>query len=254
MNYNFEDFLNTKLVNIARNLNLDVNISVSSEQTFANNKNSDPDTIYIVVKYLTSDIQFNAETAPVQILALSEQDSLDKTKMILNKFSIDNNWQVIIDNGTYIKQQYTSPVVLSNFNEVGRGMRSVLYITGTLTIMENVLDIKKLEIDGVEYKPIGFNISYSMSVDTQPVQDKEIATSSKTVSTFAASFTLPMIESDFVNDVLDILDEELQGNENYTVKITFQNEKVITKDMKIISAQIITGINQVPSLQVGLLR
>lgn len=254
MNYNFEDCLYTKLVNIAVNLNLDVKIEVSAEQVFAEMKTFDPDTIYIVVKYLTSDIQFNAETTPIQIIALSEQDSLDKTKMILNKFSTDNNWQVIIDNGTYIKQQYTSPVVLNNFSEVGRGTRSILYITGTLFIMENVIDIKKVEIDDVEYKPIGTNISYSMSVDTQQMPNNNIAISTKTVSTFAMTLTIPMIASDFIEDVLDILSEESNGNKDFRVKITFQNNLVIQKDMKVINAQILTGINQVPSLQVGLMR
>lgn len=254
MNYNFENYLETKLINIAVNLNINFKFKVTAEQTFADMKDFDADTIYVVVKYLSSDIQFNAETIPIQVLVLSEQDSLDKVKMILNKFTTDNNWQVIIENGTYVKQQYNSPVVLNNFIEVGRGSRSMLYITGTLFIMENVIDIKKVEIDDVEYKPIGTNISYSMSVDTQQMPNNNIAISTKTVSTFAMTLTIPMIASDFVTEVLNILTEEANGNQNFLVKVTFQNDVVIEKEMKIINTQIITGINQVPSLQVGLMK
>ena len=259
MNYDFESYLFNKLSNIAVGFNFEepVTIHVSEEQNFAKMDKLTPDSIYIVIKYLSSSIEFYTETMPIQILVLSEQNSLDKTKMILEKFTEQNNWQVIEEGTSYIKQQYNSPVVLNNYVEVGHGYRSVLYVTGTLYIMENIVDVKNVKIDGHgPYKVLNFNISYSMSTNTQQLPNKKIATSVKTVSTFALTMSIPMVHpdpdreyKDLVDRVIDIMKGEENGNDEFT--IAFNCGSDFAKEMRLISAQIITAPNSVPSLQVG---
>jgi len=268
MTYDFETYLRDKLTRIAIDLEFrDLKIYVSEEQMFNKMDKMTPDTIYVVVKYLSSDIQYDAETMPIQILVLSEQNSLEKTQMILNKFANDNNWQVITGDGLYIKQQYNSPVVLNNYAEVGYGYRSVLYITGTLFIMENVVDVKNVYIDYVSgdepYKPLNFSIAYSMATNTQQLSnDKFIATSLKTVSTFSISMMIPMLESKLVTKVINILNEtdntDIEGSDgiaydgNNSFDIQFDCGITIHKPyMRLISVQIISAPNQVPSLQLG---
>lgn len=270
MNYDFKNYLFEKLSNIAVTLNFtDVKIEIADEQNFAKMEQFTPDTIYVVIKYLSSSIEYYAETLPVQILVLSEQDSLEKAQMILNKFANENNWQMIIDDATYIKQQYNSPVVLNNYVEVSYGYRSVLYITGTLYIMENVVDVTDVEVDNEKLKPIAFNINYSMSTNTQQLATEEIASSLKTVSTFAITMTLPMRElknhPGLVTKVMEIIDESRTGNTEFSVSFKCglynTNEqghptslKAITKTMRLISAQIMTAPNQVPGLQLGFMK
>lgn len=271
MNYNFENYLANKLLRIAveldfkdENGNADpVNIEISEEQNFAKMDNLTPNTIYIVIKYLSSDIQYYTETTPIQILVLSEQNSLDKAKMIMNKFANDNNWQIIQENGTYIKQQYNSPVILNNYVEVAYGYRSVLYVTGTLYIMENVVDVKNVSIDGNDVKPLAFNMAYSMSTNTQQLANKYIATSLKTVSTLSISITVPMIESELITKVMNIINEttNYDGNNDFVIRfdcglktVTGQGDilpKYIVKTMRLISAQITSAPNQVPGIQLG---
>lgn len=256
MNYDFISFLNNRLVNISQTLNLDVDVKVSEEQTFAKMDELTPNSIYIVVKYLSSDIEYYAETMPIQILVLSEQNSLEKAQMLMNKFANDNNWQVIQENGTYIKQQYNSPVVLNNYTEVDYGYRSVLYVTGTLYIMENIVDVKNVTIDGEELKPLSFNISYSMSTNTQQLTTEEIASSLKTVSTFAITMTIAMRELEdhpgLITNIMKILNEQVSGNTPFVVKFDCGLE--ITKTMRLISAQITSAPNQIPGLQIGFMK
>lgn len=278
MKYDFESYLHQKLSRIAVELDFKdengnpdpVKIEVSEEQNFAKMDKLTPNSIYIVVKYLSSDIQYYTETMPIQILVLSEQNSLDKAQMLMNKFANDNNWQLIIEGTTHIKQQYNSPVVLNNYVEVAYGYRSVLYVTGTLYIMENVVDVTNVQIDRKDVKPLSFNISYSMATNTQQMSTEEIASSLKTVSTFAITLTIPMMEvkehPGLITKVMKIIDEQYSGNTSFHIGFIcgLYNENVtsssygqpvqIQKDMRLISAQIISAPNQVPSIQLGFIK
>lgn len=261
MKYDFETYLLGRLEHIKDTLTgfEDVQIFISEEQNFAKMDELTPDSIYIVIKYLSSSIEYYAETMPIQILVLSEQNSMEKAQMLMSKFTETYNWNVIEpeDDNIYIKQQYNSPVVLNNYVEVGYGYRSVLYVTGTLFIMENLVDVKDVYIDGYgPYKPLSFNISYSMSTNTQQLPNKYLATSVKTVSTFSIAMAIPMVHLDedreyidLVDRVLSILNDTHDGNESFI--ITFTLGVSFSKTMRLISAQIMTAPNQIPSLQLG---
>lgn len=264
MKYNFENYLFDKLSRIAIELKYDnINIQIAEEQAFSKMKELSPHSIYVVIKYLSSSIEYYAETMPLQILVLSEQNSFEKAQMIMNKFANDNNWKVINDEpGTYIKQQYNSPVVLNNFVEVSYGYRTILYVTGTLYIMENVLDIEDLEyyegLDSEEHEiwtkiePLNFNISYAMTPNTQPLPNKYISTSLKTISTFSFSMSIPIVNSTLVTNVLETLrGVDKSGNEEYRFRFDCGLTNKIDKVTRLVSAQLITAPNQVPSLQLG---
>lgn len=268
MNFHFEDYILGKLIQIKNNFAFeeDVNIFVSKEQNFAQMDKLTPNTIYVVIKYLSSDIEYYVETMPIQLLVLSEQNSLEKAQMIMNKFAEDNNWKVIEENGIYIKQQYNSPVVLNNYVEVSYGYRSVLYVSGTLLYMNDIVDIKEITIDNVVYKPLNFNLSYSMSTNTQQLPNEYIANSMKTVSTIAITLSIPMKNSfTLVEKVMKILHEvnTYDGNNAFAISFDVGLTKVVdgatvsdpmSLNMRLISAQIITAPNQIPSLQLGFMK
>ena len=178
--YNYEEFLTRKLNTIKTELGYeDLTLEIATEQAFSKKKNLLPNTVYIVIKYLTADISYGAIAQPVQILCLSEQNSLEKARLIFTKFAEDNNFLAEITNGVFTKHQYTTPVVLSNYEEVGYGYRSVLYMTATLNILENVLDVKNLTIDGESISQLAFNLSYQMTPNTQQKASETIESSAK---------------------------------------------------------------------------
>ena len=130
--FNFENYL-------LQELNSD-KIIVLNEQMFVKNGELDPNKIYVVIKYLTSSIEYGAETSPVQILVLSEQNGLKEAQQIFETYTQTHNWLSFKANNTFVKQQYSSPVVMSNFQEAAYGYRSVLYISCTLYLLNNFND------------------------------------------------------------------------------------------------------------------
>lgn len=269
MRFDFNKIFREKLYSLQKQLELsNFEFEVDSEQAFLKKKDLKPNTIYVLTKTLQNDNSINVDTQPIQILILSEQDRLDVSKAFFSEFAKKYNFEAIsesyTENGTshniWIKQQYSDPVVLSNFNAVDFGYRSVLYISATLYIMYDVLDIENLEIDGDAVEALNFNISYSMSTNTQQLPSKYIATSLKTVSTFAVTLTVPMLNNNFVKKCLNILAEtnNYDGNNPFVFEFDFAINKdansfkvSMEKTMRLISVQITTAPNQVPSLQLG---
>ena len=164
MSWNYEYFITEKLNILKNQSGYDVNIEVANEQAFAKIKSFKPNTIYVIIKMLSSTLTYNIDTQPVQILAITEQNQIDITKDLLTRFTEIYNWDAGLFGATYVKQQYSAPVVLSNFNEVEAGYRSVIYVTGTLYLMDDVVDIDTLTIDSATYKPLTFLYFYNLSI------------------------------------------------------------------------------------------
>lgn len=287
MVFNYNQILTEKLYELQNELGLgNFVFKVDSEQAFLKKKELLPKTIYVLTKELQNDNSISVETQPVQIMILSEQDSLDVAKAFFSEFAKRNNFIAISlqinDGNLWIKQQYSDPVVLSNFNTVNYGYRSVLYISATLYIMKDVLDIDNLKVDDKSIEALNVNISYSMSTNTQQLpktltENNYIAKSLKTVSTFALTMSVPILKNDLVVKVLRIIAEknetgntdipaaeriEYNGNNPFKISFDFsigkeQNAFKISmeqKQMRLVSAQIITAPNQVPSLQLGFMK
>lgn len=258
MNWNYEQYIMQELFDIQNDMKLsNFNFEIEEEQSFVKRKDYNENTIYIVIKYLQDDKTVGADTQPVQFLILTEQNSLDVAKTIFDKFAESHNWKVVIENNEYIKQQYTSPVVLSNFNPVLYGYRSVMYMTSNLYVIKDLIDFDFIQIKGVRVKPINFTLTYSMNPNTQQKKTEEIASSVKSTSTLGITITIPLQSNDFVNQILSIIGEKTNGNDAFAVVIKQKEEDsayIVNTNMKLISAQIATAVNQIPSIVVGLLK
>ena len=234
--FDYEEYLREKLnqINITRGYNL--TIEVASEQAFVKIKTFLPDTIYVMIKKLATTYMYDVLTQPIQLMILAEQNQMETTKKLVDEFTNSYNWLSEIVEGTsgnytYVKQQYSNAVVINNFNVVGWGYRTMLYITGDLAIMENVCDISatidnvvkrgSILVDSNEVKPLTFNISYNMTGNTQPIGTERIATTEKTMSTLSIAMSVQMIGSSFVNKVLGIMNGTTSGNELFNFTFVF---------------------------------
>ena len=233
---------------------------VCNEQIFVKKKTLDPNTIYVVVKYLSSTNTLNAVTQPIQILVSCEQNQIQASQIVFSKLVDSHNFEALIDGGTYIKQDYRQPVVLSNFNEVSYGYRTLMYISATLFIMENVMDIEDFSIkigesDAESIKPISFVMSYSMTPNTQPIPPQRIATSVKSVSTFSVTLGVPLTSDyQFITVCNQIAAGIISGNTSFVVSFKLGSVEFNNVPMKLVSSQITTAINEVPALQIGLIK
>ena len=214
---NYITYVERKLNDVKISLGIENNIFVGEEQEFVKIKNFAPGNIYVVVKLLASSIAYDGRVQPVQLMVLSESNSLDIAKELMNEFATNNNLVSEIINGDLVKQTYNTPVVVSNFTEVSYGFKSLIYVSGTLFILENIIDLTELKIDGETVKVSSFNAVYAMTGNTQPVSNNYISSTVKSVSTFSCGFTIPMIGTYemLLQKVLNIMSGNLSGNTSF---------------------------------------
>lgn len=275
MNFNYNELLREQLYRLQETLNLtDYDFEIESEQDFIKRKDLKPNTIYVLLKYLQNDIQIGVNTQPVQLLILTEQNSLDISKAFFSKFAIEYNFYTKSyrygNEGAYkylyVKQQYTDPVVLSNFNTVDYGYRSVLYMSVNLYITDDVVDLHDLKIDSAEYKALTWDLSYSMTPNTQQTTESGnfISKSVKSVSSLAITLTLPVVQSALTNKVLSVLNETdtatadndllYGGNEDFVFDFYLGSIHFENKSMKLVSCQFGTAIDNIPVIRLGFIK
>lgn len=279
MNFNYNELLRNQIIQLKNEYAIDCNFIVEDEQMFIKRDVLTPDTIYLLTRELQNDNSIGVETQPIQILILTEQNSLDISKGFFDAYAKKFNFVEFkgVEDGhsIWVKQQYSDPVVLSNFDEVSYGYRSVLYMSATLYIMYDVVDLSEFSIDGDSYTPLTFDLSYSMTPNTQQTTgtNEYISKSVKSVSALSLNITIPMIQSDLISKVLSILAEtddtttdasdslSYGGNENFYLyfklgDVQFGNSGALDDTakelkMKLIVAQIGTAINNIPAIRLG---
>ena len=110
-------------------------IEIVDEQFFVKQENNAPGKIYIVVKFLEATLNFGQIVFPITIQAISEQDKLEICYTLMFEFA--NKYNLKWTEDKKVGQFYNAPYVLSNFNEIFEGFRSLLYVSGTFLITQN---------------------------------------------------------------------------------------------------------------------
>ena len=254
MTYQYKEFLLKQLTILSRNSGF--NIEVDEEQSFIKKNTILPNTIYFLIKFLSNNIQEGAISQPVQILILSEQNSQQYARELAEKFVTTYHWYqetYVSSENTYglVKHEYTHPVTLSNFNTVSYGKRSILYISGTLSIIESLIDVKNLMIDGFDnVKALGFDINYSMTPNTQQLKSQNISQSVKSASGLSIALVTPLVNNEFITKILNIMNGSGTGNENFSFSWLMGGIS-FSFNFKLISGHIGTAINGIPTIELG---
>lgn len=248
----YKEWLKNRLIETKNNLDFnDYDIEVYNEQDYAKHRSIKPKTITVITKFLSSTILFSAKTQPVQMLAITEENGIAVANSILTKFADTYNFATIPDGTTYVKHMYSTPVVLSNFNLIGIGLRTVLYVNTTLFVLEDVMDINDLVIDGKSIQALSSTIGYTMQGDTQPF-DGGYAQTEKHFATFVMTINVACVKTEFTEKCIKIMNEssEDKGNENFEMSFSV-GELPFNFTMKLIGAVLTTAVNNVPSLQLS---
>jgi len=266
MSWDYEIYLKNQLISLINDLSLDLKVEVCEEQMFAKIKEYMPKTIYCVIKYLATTIQFTSVIRPVQIMIMSEANQLTNVKILFDALANNYNWMTVIENTTYVKQQYSSPVVLSNFNDVSYTFRSVLYISATLIEMENVVDVKGgftisfdetvngvTTVKSVLIDPISQQFQYIASGDTQPIGGRKISETIKSVSTFSLSLIVAPTNNDFIQECIKISKGIVSGNKRFSVVFTL-GDIDFNINMVLTSFNHNSAKNEIPGISIGLMQ
>lgn len=277
MIFECNDKIRTQIYALRDTLGLtDFSFEVDSEQAFLKKKDLDPKTIYVLTRRLQNDNGIGVDTQPVQILVLSEQNDLDIARSFFSEFAKKYNFDASIeyykdeygnDHSMWVKQQYSDPVVLSNFNTVSYGYRSVIYMPVTYYAMYDVVDLRDLKIDGKEYKALTFDFAYTMTPNTQQLSGtgEFISSSAKSSSSLALTLTLPVVSSNLITKILKIMDENdptsydadwlaYGGNENFYFDFYLGGYHFQNKKMKLVSADFGAAVNNIPAIRIGFVK
>ena len=232
-------------------------IEVYNEQEYAKNRSIKPKTITIITKFLNSSLMMNVKTQPIQMLIITEENSLAVANSIITNFTEKYNFYVNTDGDVYTKNIYSTPQVISNFNLVGIGYRSVLYVNTTLIILEKVMDITNLSvsIDGgtaISVDPLSATIGYTMGGDTQDF-DGSYAQTEKQFSTFNLTLNVSCVKTDFTEKCIKIMNKTStnKGNETFSFNFNVGEFAFTNFNMKFIGCTLSTAKNNAPSLQLS---
>lgn len=168
-------------------------------------------TLYIVVKFSSASINFGQTVMPASIDILSEKNGIEVAQRLASDFTSLYNTEM---NSDYtIKQVYEAPTVISNFNEVYDGYRSVLSIETLFLISEdaNYVEVYYVTEDEegneVENKVdfLHYKDNFQNNLNTQAFSSTgNSSVSVATTSVFTFGLTIYFRDEILCNDAWDV--------------------------------------------------
>jgi len=129
-----------KIMNNDPALYSNFHLVLSMEQQFVKKREQAHNYIYIVIK-LAEGVKDNGQLQQgVLISAVGENNAVEVAQRLLHELSQTysvNAAPITMDN-LIIKQAYSTPIVMQNFNQVNDGYRSLFYMSGTFFIGFNI--------------------------------------------------------------------------------------------------------------------
>lgn len=246
------NWLRNRLIEINKNLEFNLTFEVYEEQNYIK-PNLDKNKISVAIKQLSSVRVYETLVQPIQIMVLSEENSLMYARLVFEKLSEMYNYFQVKESNNAIKFNISNPAVLQNYNVIGSGLRSVLYVSMSLVILENISDLEELKIDGENIKFISSNLGYGASFDTVQKPTKEIAESRKVGGSFNMNIALSCTNTNFITKCLKVMFGDTTVNPYVTANtIKIGNVTSSGKVLQIQSVSFGAAINDVPTLLVGL--
>ena len=211
-------------------------IILSNEYQYIREKDRHPGSIFVVVKFQTGSFNYGQFVQPIVMNVIAEHNKISVCQKLLYEYvSRWHNSEIREIENDLIKQTYTSPTVMSNFNDVFDGYRSLFYVSGVFLVGENSNPITSLEWfneEKNEYEKIDFlSITWSLSSQLDP--QAFYSTGGRTTSisrtlTFSINITKFQKDDAFDNFILDsaISSDLTSIDVSLKMKLTWKNNKV----------------------------
>lgn len=212
------------------------------------------DTSVVVVRELQGAIYRDSVVKTIQ-LELHTTD-VPTYKALLDTFAKTYNDTDFTDDFDYIKQYYSTPMVLANFNTVGINYSSQIILSGTLIISKNVSSIKRVLIDGEEYVTTDRNLIYTTNIDNQATDNTGKVNTSQTRNAIL-KFTAVMInhEDTLGEKIKNIRKGNLPINTSFAIKLyRGVNDVVEEYTMKMESHTINDANSNLPVLTISFIK
>ena len=275
MDARIEGRLRSQLVSAFKSIYMDEDgytLVFGSEQLFHSDKPIPPNEIDIVFKDSGGQILFGNRVVPLVIYVMTEQDSINTAREMMQSFTALNNqvkFSFTDDAGqsTSVYPMYNSPVDVGNFETVGNGYRSMLYVGGTLVVTSQVMDISSVgwgvynedskEYDFSDVPFIQASVDFSSSLNSQPwYGNDDMATSKPKWGTLTFSLSVQSTNTDLLKKILATMVKDTgnmgDGVRNvYHFKMTFDNGIVMENDFYLAQAHYGKEIGGIPTMSMS---
>lgn len=235
MAFDFKNYLQEKISSLT-----DLKVNVVDEMDFK----LDSD-IKIIIKSLTGTLYQNSIILPIQLYVISSK--LEETKLLMQTFT--ETFSQTKDRYSFknFKQVYTTPVVLENFMPIQNKQMNVIYINATLTILEDVNDIKKITINNEIIDCINVQEHYIVQATSKKIADQELSFNKKQTATYSLTLTLKNNSSAFCRKLKLIRHGYESGNAIFPISIYYdEDDEPMIHNMVILDHVLVTSENGLP--------
>lgn len=175
----------------------------------------------IVIKYLSGTNFRDSKVQPIQ-LAIYTTDIV-ATKQTLDSFTSQLNNSPFYDNTDYIQQIYSTPLLLTPFDPAGTNYIHQFIVSATLLISNNVSEIKKVFIDGVEYETTQRTLTYVGQIDNQRVSSSNLNTSNVTYGSMQFNCQMINKNNTLSNKIRLLRTNQLDIDTSFAIKLVYSD-------------------------------
>jgi len=209
---------------------------------------------YVVIKYLSGSNFRDSVIYPVQLSCYT--DNLLTAKTLLDTFTKAYSNIPFIDGLDYCQQMYSTPFVLSPFNQAGINYTAQIIISATLVVSSNVSDIKSVSIDGTVYESSGRVLSYTTVPDNQRTSSTAFINGTN-IRVAVMKFSCSMISKSntLCTKLRRIRTGALDIDTTFAIILTFTDNDVTESYTMRLDSQTINGENQsLPALTLSFIQ
>lgn len=236
-------------LNYLKSIDTFANYTVTDEVNYQYNGEGN----LLVIKYLAGANYKDSRVQPVQLSIYT--NDLQATKTALETFASTYNNSPFYDVTDYIQQIYSTPFLLSSFEQVGNNFSHQFIITATLLISTNVREIKQVKIDNVIYETTQRNLIYATNVDNQKIGNNRLNTTN--VSFAVLKFNCSMIHKNNVlaNKLKTIREGSLSIDTTFSISLVFSDsETEENHNMKLDSYALNSDNTSLPILSLSFIK
>lgn len=219
----YKDYIRERLQELT-----DTKIIVVNEVDF--NFTTDDNAITIVIKNNGGAVNGNVKFMPVQFDIYSSLD-VQETLSVFNEF-VNRYSNTYMNLGLdFYKQDYNTPVVATNFLDVGT-TKSYIYITGTLLITTDISDVKEVWIDNKLINHLQCEVIYSASLNPSKVSGEDFIETMVESASLIVNLRMFCQRDVFSQQLKMIRRKQLSPNHRFQVKLVYNDGDEETHMMK----------------------
>lgn len=209
----------------------DFKFSLVNEQDYMNLREIENDKTYIVIRFAQGNETFAYTTIPLTLLALGQANEIEKTQLLLTAFVLKYNLKR--NDELKITQNYNTPSVVSNFNLVNRGLRSLFSLGGVIVYSKNANYIDEIYFDDEKIEFISTQYGYNANIEPNAFWTSDITKSFAKQGTITIGIIAFLLDSKYLNEVLQVSTKNKSIDTKFKISIKFKNG-IVLNDIEMI--------------------